>query len=74
MPETRIDPLESKVKKVKLTHANSEYTDHVGDLIALEFLDAENRPILSSGAFDRNNSSVHEIVLLDDERILGIRA
>ncbi len=62
------------MKKVKLTHANSDYTDYVGDLIALEFLDTEDRCILSSGAFDRKNTSVYEINLLDDERILGIRA
>ena len=62
----------SPVKIVRITYANAQYNGYVGNLVALEFLDAKPSSILRIGAFDTKNTSVKEISLFDDERIVGI--
>ena len=73
MPVKQLMPDKVPVKFVRITYANELYNGYVGDLVALEFFDAKKVSILSMGAFNTKSTTVKEITLLDEERIVGIK-
>ena len=69
-----IEPQGALIKTVRLRYRNMNNVKKLrGRLDAIEFLDKENKSLLKVGNYSEEAMhSYHEVILGDDERIVGI--